>query len=172
MSVPEEQREGRESKFSAYSNYRSVTGSIAGAIDEAGDAYAYASARKAEGKSLRSDDAVRLRQYMKKAALMLLPELRANAEADDVYDDILARWEEDGTSGGVAADGGDEWPPYLRGIEQVQLRGPQPLPPWLEQFVRDIRRAGWEIGHLQAGEKKESHKGDHIEDQVDKMLKG
>jgi len=172
MSAPEENRDGRESKFSAYSNYRNVTGSVASAIDEAGDAYAFAAARKAENKSLRSDDAVRLRRYLKKAAMMLLPELRANADAEDVYDEILKRWDEDGTAGGVAPDGGDEWPPFLRGIEEVQLRGPQPMPTWVEQFVRDIRRAGWEIGHLQAGEKTESHSGDHIEDQVDKMLKG
>ena len=87
MSAPGEQPEdGRESKFSAYSNYHQVTGSVASAIDEAGDAYAYAAARKAEGKSLPSADAVRLRQYMKKAAMMLLPELRANSDADDVYD--------------------------------------------------------------------------------------
>ena len=163
---------GRESEFSAYSNYRNVTGAVASAIDQAGDAYAYAAARKAEGKGLRSDDAVRLRRYTKKAAMMLLPELRANAEAGDVYQQILDRWEADGTAGDVVADGGEEWPPYLRGIEVVELRGPQPLPPWLDQFVRDIRRAGWKIGHLQAGETKESHKGDHMQDQVDKMLKG
>lgn len=172
MSAPEEQTDGRESKFSAYSNYRNVTGAVASAIDEAGDAYAFAAARKAENKSLQSRDAIRLRRYIKKAAMMLLPELRANADADEVYEKILQRWEEDGAAGEVAPDGGDEWPPFLRGIEEVNLRGPQQMPPWVEQFVRDIRRAGWEIGHLQAGEKTESHSGDHIEDQVDKMLKG
>lgn len=160
----------RESKFSAYSNYRSVTESVSAAIDNAGDAYAYASARKAEGKGLKSGDAIRLRRYMKKAALMLLPELRANEQADVVYQEILARWEDDGTAGGVAPEGA-EWPPYLQGIERVQLRGREPLEPWIEQFVMDIRRAGWEIGHLQAGETTQTESLDPAEDQANAMLR-
>jgi len=171
MSAPEEQGDGRESKFSAYSNYRNVTEKVVSAVEEAGDAYAYAAARKAEGKSLRSDDAIRLRRYLKRAAMMLLPELRANAKADPVYDDILQRWEEDGAAGDVAPDGGDEWPPFLRGIEQTPLRGAQPMQPWIEQFMRDIRRAAWEIGHLQAGQTTQTESLDPAEDQANAMLR-
>ncbi|WP_435125405.1 hypothetical protein [Halobaculum sp. D14] len=161
---------GRADQFNAYSNYRSVTGSIASAIDDAAKAYAYAAARKAEGKSLRSDDAIQLRKSCKQAALMLLPELRANANADDIYQTILARWEENGTAGDTPADSDEDWPPYLRGIDSVQLRGPGPMPPWMEQFVRDIRQAGWEIGHLQAGETTQTASNDPANDEANAML--
>jgi len=171
MSAPDDQPDGRESQFSAYSNYHQVTGAIASAIDEANDAYAHAAARKGEGKSLRSADAIRLRKTMKKAAMMLLPELRANQEADDIYGEILTRWQTDGAADAFAADGGDEWPPYLHAIDTVQLRGTQEFPPWLEQFMIDIRQAGWDIGHLQAGETTQTESLDPAEDQANALLR-
>lgn len=188
----------RGSKFSAYADYDSVSRSIAEAVDRANEAYSYVAARKAQGKSVSNDVAVQFRQRMKDVAIRLLPELHANKATNQKLKTILKRWEEDGTAGDVVpepaeasaiADGGDDldedtqelleararnntadWPPYLRGIEDVPLRSNGGLPPWVEQFAKDIRTAAWEIGHLQAGDVEGTGSGDPTEDQANQMF--
>jgi hypothetical protein len=130
-------------RYEGYTDFQSVSNRVAASIDQAIDAYAHINALHIEDARVRQGEAAEARMRIHAAAIKLLPELRANAEADndsDVYTDILERWVGDG-------EGSD--PPLLDRLDDVKLR--EECPSWLGNLVEDIRVAGWEIGYLQAG---------------------
>lgn len=163
-------------RWEGYSDYASVSQRVARAIGDAVDAYAYIQSLHAENARIRQRQAAQARSRIVGAAHKLMPELEANAanapsggdgsdasdgddraddrDADegdegdatsagvrevDVYTEILTRWTE-------SYKGGEG---LLDRLQDVRLH--QECPEWLETLVRDIRKAGWEIGYLQAG---------------------
>lgn len=138
MSKVDEPADGAE--WQSFADYRAVSQQVARAVDEAVAAYSEIESMHVEGVKIRDREAAQARARVQTAALMLLPELEANA---DDYDELLARWtDEDG---------------YLARLDDVSLR--VSCPDWLEQFARDIREAGFRLGYLQAGQ----YEGDDTE---------
>lgn len=149
---------GGNGRFEGYSHYKTISSSIAESIDEALDAYARLEASHAEGTKISAKEAAWARSRIKLAALKLAPELRGDAHHNEQYRKMLARWHggfefvnDDGEGETVdpefptpAADGG-----YFEALKEIRLQ--QQCPDWLEDWVIDIRTAGWEIGYLQAG---------------------
>lgn len=145
-------------RFEGYSHYKTISSSIAESIDEALSAYAVLDSLHAEGAKVGSQQAARARSRIKLAALKLVPELRGDAHHNEQYQQMLARWhgsfeveQEDGPPKKVqpeyptsTPDGG-----YFEALSEIRLQ--QHCPEWLEDWVIDIRTAGWEIGYLQAG---------------------
>ncbi|WP_423745106.1 hypothetical protein V5735_03510 (plasmid) [Haladaptatus sp. SPP-AMP-3] len=131
-------------RWEGYSDYQSVSNRVAAAIDDAIDAYAYIHSLHLENERIRQREAAQARSRIHGATIKLLPELEANAGAsdtdeDDVYREILDRWTK-------SYDGGDG---ILDRFQSIKLQ--KECPDWLYQLVKDIRKAGWEIGYLQAG---------------------
>lgn len=145
-------------RFEGYSHYQTISNSIAESIDEALSSYAKLDSLHAEGAKIGSQDAARARSDIKLAALKLVPELREDAHHNEQYQQMLARWhgsfeveQENGVPKKIqpkfptpAPDDG-----YFAALADIQLQ--RECPPWLEDWVIDIRTAGWEIGYLQAG---------------------
>ncbi|WP_049970773.1 hypothetical protein [Haladaptatus cibarius] len=137
--------EASTQRWEGYSDYQSVSNRVAAAIDDAIDAFAYIQSLHLENERIRQREAAQARSRILGVTIKLLPELEANAghsdteDDDDVYRDILQRWTK-------SYDGGDG---FLDRFQTIQLQ--KECPDWLHQLVKDIRKAGWEIGYLQAG---------------------
>jgi len=148
----------RGGKYEAYSHYQDVSKGIAESIDDALAAYTELESLHVEGAKVKSDQASRARSRIKLAALKLVPELREDAHHNEEYQQMLARWH--GTTEISLGDGetktvepvfphdGPETG-YFDGLRNIKLQ--QTCPRWLEDWVIDIRTAGWEIGYLRAG---------------------
>jgi len=145
-------------RFEGYSHYQTVSSSIAESIDEALSAYAELESLHAEGAKVRGEQAARARSRIKLAALKLVPELREDAHHNEEYQQMLARWlgsieveQKDGEPKTVHPEFSHDGPEngFFDGLGDIRLQ--QACPGWLEEWVIDIRTAGWEIGYLQAG---------------------
>lgn len=134
-------------RYEGYTDYQSTSNRIGRSIDEAVDAYAAIDSLHAEGARVRPQRAAEARRYILAAALKLVPELEANRNGkdDDIYGEILDRWIGDGE----AANGDGDEEPFIDRLRDVSLQ--TECPDWLYQLVADIRKAGWEVGYLQAG---------------------
>lgn len=145
-------------RFEGYAHYQTISNSIAESIDEALSAYAELDSLHAEDAKIGAQQAARARSRIKLAALKLVPELREDAHHNEQYQEILARWhgaldieQEDGKPKTVQPDFPTAAPEggYFEALAEIRLQ--RECPPWLEDWVIDIRTAGWEIGYLQAG---------------------
>ena len=154
MSRPRgEQDEG--GRWEGYSDYRLVSGRIARTIEDAVEAYAVIDARHSEGATVSPDLASDARASIMAAAMMLQHEMeRERDDADKPYDEILSRWE------------GEEG--LLQKMDGIQLR--KVRPGWLHKMVLDIRRAGWELGYLQAGRTGSREPEDSVEAEAEAMF--
>ena len=133
-------------RWEGYSDYQSVSNRVVATLDDAIDAYAYIESLHAENERIRQREAAEARSRILAAAMKLVPELEANtagtgddADEENVEAEILGRWTD-------SYDGGDGLLDRLQGV-QLQTE----CPDWLRQLARDIRKAGFEIGYLQAG---------------------
>lgn len=145
----------RGSRWEGYSDYRVVSGRIARTIEDAVEAYAVIDARHSEGASVSPELASDARASIMAAAMMLQHEMeRERGDDEKPYDEILSRWE------------GEEG--FLRQMDTVQLR--QVRPAWLHEMVLDIRRAGWELGYLQAGRTESQKPEDPVEADAEAMF--
>lgn len=145
----------RGSRWEGYSDYRVVSGRIARTIEDAVEAYAVIDARHSEGASVSPELASDARASIMAAAMMLQHEMeRERGDDEKPYDEILSRWE------------GEEG--FLRQMDTVQLR--QVRPAWLHEMVLDIRRAGWELGYLQAGRTESQEPEDPVEADAEAMF--
>jgi hypothetical protein len=142
-------------RFEGYADYEIVSLRVGRAIDQAVDSYARIDAAHTEGATVSPELAAEARGRILGAAMKLLPPLQADREAVDLYADILDRWK--GENGFIAR------------MDTVSLR--RECPGWLFKFVLDIRRAGWEIGFLQAGRTKKEY-DDPTEGETEAMFKG
>lgn len=154
-----DQYEETETRFEGYADYRQISLRVAGAIDEAVDAYARINSAHREGATVSPELAAMARAKILGAAMKLIPELEDDRESVDDYDDILTRWR----------DGGEDYDDgYIKMLNEVSLR--QKCPGWLFEMVLDIRAAGWELGYLKAGREREADDRDPVEEETDQML--
>lgn len=144
-----------DTRWEGYSDYRQVSGRLASTIDDAIEAYAVIDASHSEDAQIPRDLARDARASILSAAMMLQMEMKRERDDEEKpYDDILSRWE------------GEEG--YLRQLDDVQLR--RMRPGWLHDFVLDIRRAGWELGYLQAGRTSSQEPEDPVEADAEAMF--
>lgn len=129
-----------DKRYEGYSDYSSVSSRVATSIDRAVDSYSTLDALHTENARIRPNAAAEIRRHILAAALKLKPELEANTvggsnDDEDIQAEILDRW--------VGEEG------FIERFRETSLQ--DDCPDWLYDFVNDIRRAGWEIGYLQAG---------------------
>lgn len=151
-----------ETRWEGYSDYRRISLRVAAAIDDAVNAYARLDSAHQEGAQIQPELAAEARARILGAAMKLVPELEEDRETVEIYDDILTRWRD-----GEDPDD-DDSPGYIKAINQTRLIDESPA--WLFQMVLDIRRAGWELGYLQAGRKRDAGDGDPVEEESDAMV--
>lgn len=149
-------------RFEGYSDYQTVSQSIARSIDNAVEAYVLVQSRHTEGARMNAETAAEASSHILGAAMKMLPELEANAkseeETDDsveeIYTDILESWQ------------GEEG--YIEQLKRAQLVNE--CPSWLHDFVYEIRRAGFHLGYLKAGREKRTETPDWVEGKVENMF--
>lgn len=160
MSGKEEQRESWE----AYSDYRDVSNRVTQSIDDAVDAFAQLDQSAASGRKLNSERRAELRADILSAATMMRVELEAEADRGESYaEEILNKWQD--------SDDGDEegWLSQFRHAR----RGEAAELPFLSELATDIRRAGYELGYLQAGRKEKTEdEGDADDAEVTAIIDG
>jgi len=145
-----------ETTWEGYSNYRDVSQRVAESVSDAVDAYSALDSRHVEGASISQEYAATARQHIFAAAIRLYTEMN-ELESEDPYGDILGRWE-----------GEDDDDGFLTLLSEVRLT--EENPEWLMEFVEDIRRAGWELGYLQAGRTKKKEPQDPAERDTEAMF--
>lgn len=149
----------RGTRWEGFSNYEQVSKRISTSVDDAVDAYSTIQAAHVEDTAIPPDLASEARSLILSAAMRLMVEMESDREAVDVYDTILSRWE----------DGDDRTETgYVAEFQDVRLA--EGVPGWLFQFVKDIRRAAWELGYLQAGRTSRTDPEDPDEAEVENMF--
>lgn len=129
-------------EWDAYSDYKFVSYHVSSAINNAIDAYASLQSLHDEHTKITAQQAANARQPILSSAMHLQHELEREAERspNSDYENILDDW----TKNGVDEDTG-----YIQGLRETDLQNQ--CPDWLQGFVLQIRRAGWELGYLKAG---------------------
>ena len=144
----------RASRWEGYSNYQEVSRRVSQSVDEAVESYTLIDRYHTENAQLPADLAAEASAAILQPALRLMHELEADAENVDEYQEILDRWKgEDG---------------FITRFSSVELRTESPG--WLNQFVRDIVRAAWELGYLQAGRRTKEDPEDETEAEAHRMF--
>jgi len=131
-------------RWEGYSNYQYVSQQIAAKVSDAVESYAVLQSAGREGAKLDPREYMFARANILDAAMSLKVEVEKEAnsnEDDDVYDEIIDRWE---TGGDEAEDG------FIHAFHSHSIKN-DGVPGWLFTFVEDIRLAAWELGYLQAG---------------------
>jgi hypothetical protein len=147
--------QGDGGRWEGYSDYRQVSGRIAATVDDAVEAYAFLDASATEGTVIQPADARDARTSIMTAAMMLHHEMeREAARGNEDYNEILADWE--GENG------------YIQRMATIQFK--QTVPGWLYDFVRQIRKAGWKLGYLQAGRTGRQEPDDPVEAEAEEMF--
>ena len=148
----------RGAEWESYSDFKYVSYQISKAIQDAIDAYATLKSLHDEGSKVRSQEAARARSPILSAAMQLLPELEHNKNSKQIYRKMVENW----TESGVDDDG------YIDALQDASLQ--HECPTWLYEFVYDLRKAGWELGYLQAGRYEEDEKEDDARASARAML--
>lgn len=158
-STPNDSSDGdlRSKEWSAYSDYQFVSQSVSESIANAIEAYALLDQAAREGCKTAPGEVARMRADILSAAMMLRVELEA-VSGNEQLDEIEQRWK----------DGED--PGHISKFRTADLTSSQP--DWLYQFVSDIRKAGWELGYLQAGREETDWSEDPYDGEVIQMLEG
>lgn len=148
--------------WEGYSNYQAVSRDIAKSVSEAGDSFAWLQARHIEGASLEPARVAEERSNILGAAHRLYVEMAQEVEenGDETYEEMLERW------GGPLCEANGR----LDQLREVSLV--YELPGWLQQFVVDIRTAGWQLGYLKAGRRTREKPDDPVEEEIEETLSG
>lgn len=141
--------------WEGYSDYQRVAQRIGMSVEDAVDAKSALKALHREGARVRAPRAAQARRDIEAAAMRMRVELEQDREEVDEYEEILTDWE------------GEEG--YLALLDEVQLASD--YPDWLDKFVNQIRRAGWELGYLQAGRSRRAEPDDPAEREAKSMLR-
>jgi len=144
-------------RWEGFSNWQNVSDRMARSIEQAIRAYTFLDSRHQEDARVQPKEAAKARSQILSPALRLMPELREERETVDVYDEILSRWQPDGEEDG-----------FIHKINEVRLQ--ESSPGWLLQFVLDIRKAGFELGYLQAGRTVKEEPSDPVEGDTERMF--
>lgn len=154
-------------RWEGYSDYETVSKSVAQSISDAVDAYAWLQGRQQEDASVNPEQAADARADILGAALKLYVEMQQEHErGNDEYDAMLERWGYETDNDGVDEERG----PYVQEFHELRLT--DKVPGWLFQFVMDIRTAGWKLGYLQAGRRERLPDEDPVQAEAQHMLKG
>jgi len=146
--------ESRPTRYEGYSDFTTVSRSVAEAVDNAVDAYSMIQSRHSEDARVSPDHAAEASAYILASALKLLPELEQDYDDVDEYQEILDAWKGD--------DG------YIERLKEVSLT--TQCPQWLGEFILEIRRAGWQLGYLQAGRTVKQEPDDPLETDTEAMF--
>lgn len=141
--------------WDGYADYRTVSRRMAMSIEDAVDSYAALKALHREGARIKPTRAASARRDLQAAALRLRVEMEPDEDDVEGYEKMLARWKgEDG---------------YLDKLDDIRLQNQ--CPDWLDDFAEDIRRAGWELGYLQAGRSIKAQEEDPAEREANSLLR-
>lgn len=140
--------------WEGYSDYQRVSQRFAMSIEDAVDAFATLKARHHEEVRVKAIQAASARRHIEGAALRLRVEMEQDRGEKELYAEILDDWE--GENG------------YLQRFGEIRLENS--CPSWLDDFVEDIRRAGWHLGYLQAGRSVRTQAEDPAEQEAKSML--
>jgi hypothetical protein len=159
MSRREPERgDGRRSEWEAYADYQSVSERVAESIADAIDALVIIERTKVIGDSMKPGPETNLQADVLSAVVRLSTELENERESKQLYDEILTRWE------------GEEG--FINRFRNVNVQNYEPKP-FLQQFAKDIHRAGWELGYLKAGREKQiGESGDGHDGELRDMIEG
>jgi len=127
--------DGSTTHWDGYSDYQTVSQRITQSIHDAIEAAATIERAHQETARVDNEEAARAGSRIMAAAINVQTELQAYEDENDQYEELLAKF--DGSDG------------YVHRFRTTQLH--KECPDWLYEFVVDIRRAGFELGYLQAG---------------------
>lgn len=141
-------------EWDGYSDFHTVSARIGTNVFDAIDAYARIQRAHVEDERINQRTAGEAGARILSAAMSLMVEIESQHNPDATADErseidrIYARWQK-GDAGGledveVPGEG------FIKAFTRVKLR--DGVPDWVYQFVVDIRRAGWELGYLKAGQ--------------------
>lgn len=138
-------------EWDGYTDYQQVAGRYASEIHDATAAAAMLQRIGADGGQFAPREVAEASSRILSAALLLEEQMRLYEHTNDKYSEIL-----------------DEWTGEEGRIEQMRrtdmLAG---APDWLFDFVREINRAGLELGYLKAGREEEiKDEGDTLDSEV------
>ena len=159
MSRRESDRgDGRRSEWEAYADYQSVSERVAESVADAIESLMIIERAKVSGESIKPAQETDLQADVLGAVVRLTTELENERDSKQLYDEILSRWEgEDG---------------FVSRFRTVDVTDFQPEP-FLQQFAKDIHRAGWELGYLKAGREKQiGESGDGHDGELRDMIEG
>jgi hypothetical protein len=144
----------RATRYEGFSDFQSVSQSVAAAVEEAVDAYAIIQSKHAEGARVRPPQAAEAASKILGAALKLLPELEQGLDETKEGQELAEQWTGD--------DG------FIERLKAARLATESP--DWLGDFVVQIRRAAWELGYLQAGTTVKEEPDDPVEAETEAMF--
>ena len=127
-------------RWDGYSDYKTISDSIARQINAANAAHADIKARHKQGARLTRDRAASAESHIFAAIHQLKHEIRREKDSNDELGEIWDRW----TEGGEEFDQG-----LLDKLDQTYLVND--CPEWVGTLVDDIYQAGWELGYIAAG---------------------
>lgn len=144
----------RATRYEGFSDYQSVSRSVAAAVEEAVDAYAIIQSKHCEGERVQPPQAAEASSKILAAALKLLPELEQGLDETEEGQELAEKWSGD--------DG------FIERLKSARLATESPE--WLGEFVVEIRRAAWELGYLQAGRTVKEEPDDPVEAETEAMF--
>jgi len=147
-------------EWDAYSDYALVSKWVTKSIRDAIEAFALLDQANAVGHKIDSKEETQLRSDILSASMRLRVELEAEADRGEEYaDDILADW--------IGSEGEDG---YIQRFRATPARQTANLE-FLSEFAAGIRKAGWELGYLQAGREQETvDEGDRDDAEVTEII--
>lgn len=127
---------GTPTEWDGYTDYKQVSGRVASEIHEANAAAAFIQEYHQEGGEFTPRDVTQAASRLTSAALLLDEQLAHFGDDDDRYQEIVDKWRGD--------DG------RIRQLQRTDFLRQRP-PDWLNDFVRELHRAGLLLGYLKAG---------------------
>ncbi len=127
---------GPEKQWQAFTDYQAVSHETYQTVVKALNEYAFITSLHAHDKRPTAKNAVTSRTRILHAANILELHIKENKETEP-FEAIWERW--DGEDG------------HLTRFQGLNLR--DECPPWLDQFVDDIKTAAWHSGYLKVGRK-------------------
>lgn len=151
--MDEKDEEGGGSRWKGFSDYENVAAQLHEDINNAVRAYSHLNSKDQQNIGLTPQTAVQTRQAILHIAKRLKYEIEKNGHVD-AFEGMEDDWTGD--------DG------YVARLERTDFYS-DGVPPWLEDMVDDIVKAGWELGYTKAGIERPANP-DEDDEQVKEMI--